>query len=78
MINNPKQDKATRKRPKIYREEIKDRHTSHWDLDMLSHAELTALMASKKNRGHSGFLKFSPGDPLRAAVQIPCWGQQNR
>jgi hypothetical protein len=48
MINDPKQDKAKRKNSKIYREEIKDRHTSHWDLDMLSHEELAALMTSQK------------------------------
>jgi hypothetical protein len=32
---------------KIVREEIKDRHTSHWDMDMMSRAELEALMAQK-------------------------------
>lgn len=47
MINDPNQDKATRKTRKIHREEIKDRHTSHWDLDMLSHKELEALMTSQ-------------------------------
>lgn len=48
MINDPKQDKATRTNSKIHREEIKDRHTSHWDLDMLSHEELAAVMTSNK------------------------------
>lgn len=28
---------------KIVREEIKDRHTSHWDLDMLTREELERL-----------------------------------
>ena len=28
---------------KIVREEIKDRHTSHWDLDMLTREELESL-----------------------------------
>ena len=32
---------------KIVREEIKDRHTSHWDMDMMSRAELEALMTQK-------------------------------
>ena len=32
---------------KIVREEIKDRHTSHWDTDMMSRAELEALMTQK-------------------------------
>ncbi|MDA0896073.1 MAG: hypothetical protein O3A71_04515 [Proteobacteria bacterium] len=29
---------------KIAREEIKDRHTSHWDMDMMSREELEAFM----------------------------------
>ena len=32
---------------KIGREEIKDRRTSHWDMDMMSRAELEALMTQK-------------------------------
>lgn len=47
MIKDPNQDQATRKTSKIHREEIKDRHTSHWDLDLLSHEELEALMTSQ-------------------------------
>ena len=35
------------KSKKIVREEIKDRHTSHWDMDMMSRAELEALMTQK-------------------------------
>jgi len=54
MINDPKQDKATRKTAKILREEIKDRHTSHWDLDMLSHKELEELMTSQQTSSDSG------------------------
>jgi hypothetical protein len=38
----------TKKR--LFREEVKDRHTSHWDMDMMSREELEATMAgSKKN-----------------------------
>ena len=41
-------DANTAAKPKkIVREEIKDRHTSHWDMDMLSRAELEALMTQK-------------------------------
>ena len=34
-----------KKKPEVIHEEIKDRHTSHWDLDLLSHEELARLMA---------------------------------
>lgn len=34
----------TQRKQRIMREQIKDRHTSHWDLDLLSSAELEALM----------------------------------
>ena len=32
------------KKQRIFRETVKDQHTSHWDLDLLSHAELAAAM----------------------------------
>jgi hypothetical protein len=35
---------AALKKQRLFREEIKDRHTSHWDLDMLSREELEAAM----------------------------------
>lgn len=39
------EDKAGQgKKKKVLREEIKDRHTSHWDMDMLSREELEKLM----------------------------------
>jgi len=37
-----------RKKARVIREAVKDRHTSHWDLDYLSRAELEDLM--EKNR----------------------------
>jgi hypothetical protein len=38
------------KKKRLFREEVKDRHTSHWDMDMMSREELEAMMAgSKKN-----------------------------
>ena len=36
-------DSAASKR--VLREEIKDRHTSHWDMDLLSREELEKLMS---------------------------------
>ena len=40
-------DKA-RKKPRVIREEVKDRHTSHWDLDYVSRADLEELMSRPK------------------------------
>lgn len=40
-------DKAPKK-PKVIREEVKDRHTSHWDLDYVSRADLEELMSRPK------------------------------
>ena len=50
--NNPATGENTQpevgtKPKKIVREEIKDRHTSHWDMDMMSREELEAFMTQK-------------------------------
>lgn len=39
--------KGLLKKARIFREQVKDRHTSHWDLDMLSKEELDALMSAQ-------------------------------
>jgi hypothetical protein len=39
------------KKKRVYYEDIKAQHTSHWDLDYLSRDELDALY--RKNRGES-------------------------
>lgn len=38
----------TRKK-RIIHEQVKDRHTSHWDLDLLSREQLEALMAKQQD-----------------------------
>lgn len=38
------------KKFKIYQDEIKTRHTSHWDWDYLSTEELEALMDEQRER----------------------------
>ena len=40
--------KPPTKKARLYRDEVKDRHTSHWDMDMLSREELENLMSMKK------------------------------
>ena len=34
------------KKAKLFHEDVKDRQTSHWDLDLLSRAELEELMST--------------------------------
>lgn len=38
---------ANTKRMKIYQDEVKLRHTSHWDLDTMSRAEYEACMSGQ-------------------------------
>ncbi len=38
------------KKQRLFREEIKDKHTSHWDLDMMTREELEAAMAKPADR----------------------------
>jgi hypothetical protein len=54
---------APEKKKRVYYEDIKARHTSHWDLDYLSRAELDALY--RKNRGESGRGDSKAPGPLR-------------
>jgi|TARA_B110000908_G_scaffold164467_1_gene212565 hypothetical protein len=42
------------KKKRLFREEVKDRHTSHWDLDMMSREELEAMMAGSEKKDASG------------------------
>lgn len=37
------------KKKRLFREEVKDRHTSHWDMDMMSREELETMMAGSKS-----------------------------
>lgn len=38
------------KKFKIYQDEVKERHTSHWDWDYLSTEEIEALMDEQRQR----------------------------
>lgn len=39
------------RKQRIIREDVKDRHTSHWDLDYVSREELEILMDRKADEG---------------------------
>jgi hypothetical protein len=45
---------ASEKKKRIYFEEIKARHTTHWDLDYLNKDELDALYRKKHQTGDIG------------------------
>ncbi|MFM1896116.1 MAG: hypothetical protein RLZZ385_1190 [Pseudomonadota bacterium] len=52
-----------KKKPEVIHEEIKDRHTSHWDLDLLSREELERLMTVRPAPAATPVLPQSPGKP---------------
>jgi len=39
------------RKQRIFRETVKDAHTSHWDLDLLSKDELAAVMGKEPGAG---------------------------
>lgn len=45
--------KGQRKRYKVYRDEVKERSTTHWDLDYMTTAELDAAMSVDHDPKHS-------------------------
>ncbi|MDO9596492.1 MAG: hypothetical protein Q7J47_02105 [Azoarcus sp.] len=50
---------------KIYQDEVKLAHTSHWDLDYLSQTELDALLAQERpaDAGAAQVPREVPGKP---------------
>ena len=42
--------KSLFKKARIFREQVKDRHTAHWDLDMLNREELEAVMSQGQSK----------------------------
>ena len=38
-----------RKNLKVYREEVKERQTTHWDLDYMNTADLEVVMAARRD-----------------------------
>ena len=45
------------KKQRIFRETVKDQHTTHWDLDLLSHEQLAVAMGAA---GHDGEESVTP------------------
>ena len=41
------------RKQRIFRETVKDAHTSHWDLDLLSKDELAAVMGKEPGAGET-------------------------
>ena len=42
--------KSGKNKTRLIKEDIKDRHTSHWDLDYVSQEELERLMTQKPSQ----------------------------
>jgi hypothetical protein len=49
--------KRPRKKMRIYKEQAKDRHTTHWDMDYLSQKEVEVLYASAADAGKAHRIK---------------------
>jgi hypothetical protein len=56
------------KKKRVYFEQPKATHTTHWDLDYLSQADLDALYA--KNRREGGFGDSKPKWPTRRKILV--------
>ena len=50
-----KNEQQMKKKKRVYYEDIKASHTTHWDLDYLSRAELEALYRKNRKAGSSGY-----------------------
>ncbi|MCB1671369.1 MAG: hypothetical protein R3F41_12300 [Gammaproteobacteria bacterium] len=49
LAKQTEKSKKPTKKARVFREQVKDRHTSHWDLDYLSRAELERLMLGDRS-----------------------------
>ncbi|MEQ8408243.1 MAG: hypothetical protein RKH07_08210 [Gammaproteobacteria bacterium] len=57
---------GSKRKQRIMREQVKDRHTSHWDLDMLSHDELEKLMGKPSEQADNANHQSDPRLPKPA------------
>lgn len=65
-------DQATR-RLKIFQDEVKLRHTSHWDMDTMSRSELDAYMSAEHQP--VGTVTHDTPTTLPAAVPESAWSR---
>ena len=49
LAKQTEKSKKPTKKARVFREQVKDHHTSHWDLDYLSSAELERLMLGDRS-----------------------------
>jgi|GEM_PF-2612032 len=47
---------TNKKKQRVIKEDVKDRHTSHWDLDYVSREELEQLMTMKDGSDTEGLM----------------------
>ena len=65
-------DRATRKL-RIFQDEVKLRHTSHWDMDTMSRSELDAYMSSEHRQSRADTQDAPTTQP--AAVPESAWSR---
>ena len=61
------------KKKRVYFEDVKAKHTTHWDLDYLSRDELEALYRKNREQGAAGERKSNEADrrkPAAAAAAV--------
>ena len=56
--------KPETKKTRIYKDQAKDRHTTHWDMDYLPRKEVDALYAESRKKRHTKEPDME-GDPAR-------------
>ena len=61
-------DAARKPKMQIFQDEVKLAHTKHWDMDMMSRAELEAWMAAQASPG-------APSSAARRSVAEPSAGE---
>lgn len=69
----PAPEGQSRKPRQVLLDEIKEQHTTHWDMDMLPRAEMEAIYAQQKRRRLRRRLVVIAGG-LGAVITVVCGG----
>jgi hypothetical protein len=56
-----------KKNLKVFKEDVKIQHTSHWDWDYLTHAQIDAILKSAQSETESG-------ETAAASRRVRIWG----
>jgi hypothetical protein len=69
---------------RLYREEAKERLTTHWDLDYMTTAEIKAVMAANRGNNNGGVAAGSKfrdtyrrfADMIKRVISVRFWKQR--